>query len=208
MRWRALAAGMNGHPFPGGFLFVSGMAEANETEKKFRWSKAAADAAVLLADDEITNEHIAESVGVSVTTLWRWRQEPEFQERVAEHTAALHAAMLRHAIAKRHKRIAVLDRLHTKAIAVIDARAEGMAGEDAPGADTGLLVKSYKQVGQGPAAQLMEEFAVDTGLLREIRAIEEQAAKELGQWIEKSEHGGPDGGPVRVEVIGINAEDI
>lgn len=161
------------------------MDQPNQTEKKFRWSKAAAEAAVLLADDEITNEQIAETVGASVTTLWRWRQHPEFQDRVAEHTAALQAAMLRHAVAKRHKRLATLDKLHNKALAVIDARAEEMAHEDAPGADSGLLVKSYKQVGQGPAAQLMEEFTVDTGLMREIRAIEEQAAKELGQWEEK-----------------------
>ena len=31
------------------------------------------------------------------------------------------------------------------------------------------------------------EYAVDTGLLREIRGIQEQAAKELGQLVEKQE---------------------
>jgi hypothetical protein len=160
------------------------MAEANDSEKKFRWTKASTEAAVLLAEDELTNEHIAEQCGVSVPTLWRWRQHPEFTERIAEHTAALQATMLRHAVAKRHKRLATLDRLHTKALGVIESRADEMDGE-APGAETGLLVKTFKQIGQGPGAQMVTEYAVDTALMREIRAIEEQAAKELGQWEEK-----------------------
>lgn len=160
------------------------MADTAETEKKFKWSKPALQAAVLLAADDINHEEIAKQSETSVTTLWRWRQHPEFQERVQEHEVALQAAMLRHAVAKRHKRLAVLDKLHTKALAVIEARGEEMADE-APGAETGLLVKSYKVVGQGPTAQLMTEYAVDTPLMREIRAIEEQAAKELGQWEEK-----------------------
>ncbi len=36
----------------------------------------------------------------------------------------------------------------------------------------------------------VEEFAIDTGALAELRAIELQAAKELGQIIEKTEHSG------------------
>ncbi len=183
------------------------MADTEQTEKEFRWSKAALAAAVLVAADEITNEQIAKEAGTSVVSLWRWKQHPEFMERVQEHEVALQAAMLRLAIAKRHKRLATLDKLHNKALAVIEARGEEMADE-APGVETGLLVKSYKQVGQGPSAQLVTEYAVDTPLMREIRAIEEQAAKELGQWVEKNEHGGPQGGPLRIEIVGIDTGDV
>jgi hypothetical protein len=160
------------------------MAVLNTSETKFVWRRGYAEAAVLVAEDDLTNEKIAESCGISVTTLWRIRQRPEFQERVQEHVAAFQAAMLRHAIAKRHKRVATLDRLHEKALAVIEQRAEQMK-DNAPGVNTGLMVKSFKQIGAGPDAYAVEEYTVDTALLREIRAIEEQAAKELGQWEEK-----------------------
>lgn len=160
------------------------MSDQQQNATGFRWSKAAVQAAILLAENELTDEEIAATVNVNRTTLWRWRQHAEFTERITEHTAALQAASLRHAVAKRHKRLATLDRLHTKALGVIESRADDMAGE-APGAETGLLVKSYKQIGQGPGAQMVTEYAVDTALMREIRAIEEQAAKELGQWEEK-----------------------
>lgn len=161
------------------------MAGLNSSEKKFVWSRGAVSAALLLAEDELNHEEIARVSGLSVTTLWRYRQREEFQERVAGHVADFQAAMLRLAVAKRHKRLAVLDRLHAAAVSVVEERAAAMADEDAPGAGSGLLVKSLRQVGSGANAQLVEEFAVDTGLLREIRAIEEQAAKELGQWEEK-----------------------
>lgn len=169
---------------PAAFFVKGDMADTVETEKKFKWSKPALHAAVLLAADEINHEEIAAESGTSVTSLWRWRQHPEFQERVQEHEVALQAAMLRHAVAKRHKRLAVLDKLHSKALAVIEARGIEMADE-APGAETGLLVKSFKVAGNGPTSQVITEYAVDVPLMREIRAIEEQAGKELGQWEEK-----------------------
>lgn len=34
----------------------------------------------LLADPSVTQDEVAERVGVSRTTLWRWRQEREFQD--------------------------------------------------------------------------------------------------------------------------------
>ena len=55
---------------------------------------------------------------------------------------------------------------------------------EAPGGSTGLLVRQH----QGALA--MPVYTVDTGLLSllsELRAIEKQAAEELGQWSEKRE---------------------
>ena len=48
---------------------------------------------------------------------------------------------------------------------------------------------------------------VDNGLvnlLAELRAHEEQAAKELGQWTEKQQIGGRDG-PVEIKVVFVKA---
>ena len=55
------------------------------------------------------------------------------------------------------------------------------------------------------AAELVEEFAVDAGTIRQVMALEEQAAKELGQWVEKQQF--EDVTRV-VEIVGVDAEAI
>lgn len=67
---------------------------------------------------------------------------------------------------------------------VIEARSKDMA--EVPGGDTGLLVRKLKSIGSGENTKTVEEYAVDTGLLSELREHEKQAAQELGQWINKS----------------------
>jgi hypothetical protein len=52
-----------------------------------------------------------------------------------------------------------------------------------PGGSTGLLHRVLQST--GPRGRPGEEFAVDVPLLRELRATEQQAAQELGQWMEK-----------------------
>ena len=54
--------------------------------------------------------------------------------------------------------------------------------EEVPGGDTGLLVKEVFYSSNGTR----ERYEVDTALLKEIRATEEQAARELGQWIDRA----------------------
>ena len=60
--------------------------------------------------------------------------------------------------------------------------------KDVPGGgNTGLLVRQVKGIGKGEDFQVVEEYAVDTGLLRELREHEKQAAIELGEWTEKQD---------------------
>lgn len=68
---------------------------------------------------------------------------------------------------------------------VIDERAIDPEMMKAAGGSTGLLVRKLKQIGSGENAELVEEFEVDTGLLKEMREHEKQAAQELGQWVER-----------------------
>jgi hypothetical protein len=178
---------------------------ALQTSAKFRWTPAKSRAAVLLAEDDRSDVEIAAELGVAVSTLWRWGQHPEFAATVGDHVGKLQAAMLRYPIAKRRERIRVLNSLHEKQLAVIAARAAEMAGA-CPGGETGLMVRQIKAVNTGRGPTAIEEFAVDTGLLREIRATEEQAAKELGQWVEKSEAAVGLTGAVRL--IGVDPEDV
>jgi len=60
-------------------------------------------------------------------------------------------------------------------------------GVTAAGARTGLLVRTEKVIGSGANARIVQEYAVDTALLKELRETEIQAAKELGQWSERQE---------------------
>ena len=159
-------------------------------------------AAAQVAEDELTDEAIAEQAGVTRQTLGRWKQDPLFLEAVQEHTAKVQAAMLRLAIAKRHKRVERLDRLESKLWDVIDQRAAQMAGE-APGADTGTLVRQIKQIGSGKDAATIEEYAVDTGLVRELRALYDQAAVELGQKITRAETSSSH----TVHILGVDVDE-
>jgi hypothetical protein len=72
---------------------------------------------------------------------------------------------------------------------VIDGRAEEMQGE-AAGTGTGLLVHQVKSIGFGPNNHTVDEYAVDTGLLKAMLELEKQAAVETGQWSEKHEFEG------------------
>lgn len=182
------------------------------TDAAFAWSKVKERAAVLVAEDELSDERIAEECGVHRRTLARWKEHAEFRDRVGEHVEETRRAMARLAIAKRHKRVAVLDQLHEGLLRVVAERAaahaedaEQRATEDAgtrflrsfigddgspAGGGTGLLVKQFKMVGSGPGAKIVAEYGIDTGLIKSIQALEEQAAKELGQWEEKVAHAG------------------
>lgn len=70
---------------------------------------------------------------------------------------------------------------------VIAERAEDIELQDVAGGKTGLIVHNVKGVGKGEDFQLIDLYEVDTGLLKELREHEKQAAQELGQWTEKKD---------------------
>jgi hypothetical protein len=176
----------------------TGLQKLSKTGRRVR-------AAALLAADELSDEKIAAEVGVSRVALGKWKHDPDFQQLIRESVNRIQASALKYPIAKKHKRIAALDDMHRRALQVIDDRAERYAGRiadhdsataatrrlfatDVPAeAATGLLVETEKV---NNAGMRTTEWNVDVGLMKEIRGIHEQAAKELGQWVEKSESNG------------------
>ncbi len=176
---------------------MGGLALTEQNGTKFVWSGVREKAAILLAENTLTDAEICEALGIGRTTLFRWQQHDEFKARVQENVAEIRASALRFPIAKKHYRVGVVDMLHTKALTVIEERAaeyakagedEALAavrktfGEDVPaGGGTGLVVKTYKQIGSGRNATLVTEYGVDTALMREITNLHARAAKELGQ---------------------------
>ena len=131
----------------------------------------------------MTNAEIAKACGVTRAGLALWQQVPAFQERITRHIEEYRERIVAEGIANRQNRINALnDRWH-RMRTVIDERSDELDGRVA-GGGTGLLARQIKLSTTGVQ---VEEFVVDTGLLREMRETEKQAAQELGQWTEKTD---------------------
>lgn len=194
------------------------MASQNCTKNEgFRWTPKSDEAAQLVAEDRLTNEQIAQKVGVSRRTVDTWKTHPEFQQRVNSHVLEFRETVRKRGVAIVENRI---DRLQTDWMnlqAIREARAsryrqmreaqgraglgeilgqdsnsltanlEGISTDYIPAeAETGLVILSetFSKMGK------RQEWAIDGTLLSEMRAIEQQAAKELGQWEDKLRHVG------------------
>lgn len=147
-------------------------------------------AAQLVAKGSQTHEALAAQLGINSQTLLRWRRQEAFTTRIQALQDAMAAAVVSEGIALRTKRVAALNDRWNRMQRVIDERAEDPEVSHVPGGTTGLMVHTVKMIGGGRDATTVDEYAVDVGLLKELRAHEEQAAKELGQWTEKQEHTG------------------
>jgi predicted DNA-binding protein YlxM (UPF0122 family) len=97
--------------------------EKLDSSGTFRWTKQRDRAALLLAEDDLSDAEIASQVGVSRATIHNWKQQQAFNERIGEHVAALNSGMQRYRIAKRRHRIRTLGDLHTRALTVIKGTA-------------------------------------------------------------------------------------
>ncbi len=140
-------------------------------------------AAQLIAEDCLSDEKIAAEVGIGQRTLARWKATRPFMARVE----AIAAAFTDHALARKERRISVLNDLHEKMLQVIAERAQSPDLAAVPGGKTGLVTKMLKGIGKGHDFQVVEVYELDTGTVKEIRAIQEQVAGELGQRVERRE---------------------
>jgi hypothetical protein len=119
-------------------------------------------------------------------SLKSWSATFGWQVRLADVAEEERQAIVAQGIAARQNRVDAYGDRWERMRQVIAERATDRELADIPGGKTGLLVRTFKGVG----GAIAEEFAVDTGLLREMREIEKQAAQDLGQWVEKQESSG------------------
>lgn len=111
--------------------------------------------------------------------------------------AAFEKESLEEGLARRAMRVAAKMERHRLLCRVIEerGRAEYMRGIE--GGQTGVLVREYRGSSDLPV------YKVDAALLKELRDLEREIAIEVGQWTEKRELSGPDGGPIEVAVEGL-----
>jgi hypothetical protein len=138
-------------------------------------------AAQMVAEDEYPDAGIASRVGISERTLERWKLQPAFRERVARLVHVYAERALKHGLARQERRLSVLNDLHGKLLQIIRERSEDGELEGVPGAATGLICKTVKGIGKGGDYQVVDVYEVDNPTVREIRALQEQAAEEVGQ---------------------------
>lgn len=150
----------------------------------WKWTNRREQAALEVARDLLPDPKIAGDAGVSTVTLWTWKKQPEFRARVQEHLDHWAEQLKALGLSDRQNRVTAKNERWLKLQQVIEERAEALA-DDCPGGATGLLVHQQKQIGGGAQALVVDEYVVDTGLLREMRELETEVAKELGQWVER-----------------------
>ena len=175
---------------------------------EFRWTGQRERAAWMVAEDRLSNEAIAAAVGISRQAIDNWRRHPDFKARVDAHRQAFRHIILTTGIADKARRVEALHDRWQRLHQVIEARAADERHRDEPGWTTGLLVHQARFDKFG---NQIDEYAIDTGLLAELRAHEKQAAQEVGDWVERKEHAGPGGGPIplaHVDLTNATDEDL
>ena len=156
----------------------------------FPWTEQTELAASLIAQGNLSLEDIAARVGVVRRSLYAWRQNPEFKARVDSEIGEFRNEARRIGIATMERRLSALNDRWNRLRRIIEARADDPDMVGVPGGSTGLvIIDQIRGVGEGENFRLISTYAVDTGLLREVREIEKQAAIELGQWQVKIDAG-------------------
>ena len=131
----------------------------------------------------------------------RLLRNAEIRARVEGLRGEVAAATLQAAIDSRDDRIRSYSEQLRRLWLIVQERAADPEMIGVPGGRSGFLTKQIKILGSGPSQKIVPEFVVDTPLSREIRGVLQQAAQELGQWTEKREVTGKDGGALSIELL-------
>jgi hypothetical protein len=130
----------------------------------------------------------------------RLAKREEVAARIAQLRTILVQGVINAEIGNRDARLLALQDRYDRLRRVIEARASDLETLKVPGGDTGLVVFTVRVVsGKDGKRIAVREHAVDAALLRELRAIEQQAAQEMGQLAGVTDNtGNPTGGAVRM----------
>lgn len=183
----------------------AGVAVAEDSQK-FPKTRTKKDiAAVLLAEDELTDQEIADAVGVSRRSIGKWKSDPDFMALVGNHKGQIIADALKLPSAKVHERVRNLNNIAEGILKAFALRAERYAltadtPEEAarsifgsttpPEAATGLFVARSKIAANG---KTVTDYELDTAGIKSLESVYMHIAKQLGQWTEKNELSGPGG---------------
>jgi hypothetical protein len=155
----------------------------------FTWNKQRKEAARLLGTTSLSFAEVADRVGVSVITLKRWREDPEFTAKVKEFEAGDFDDAMRSSHARRADRIRtlsdtanrLLDLFHARSVLEFDSDEETEAYHR-NGGRTGLVTARKRSVGSGEYAVIVTDFSFGAAAVKELRETLKSIAVETGQW--------------------------
>jgi DNA-binding XRE family transcriptional regulator len=172
----------------------------------WKWSKQRENAALLSSDGKLTEQQIAQTVGVARRTLHRWRQHPAYSARIAKHCAAHRKQIRTKGIAARTNRIAELSH-ELAALEQIEAERARIYGtakfrDVIAGGASGLIIISGWQTivnAKTGEKQKLPLVRSDVSTIKRKLAILKKVEQELGQWLKTTET--PDGFDEFIEII-------
>jgi hypothetical protein len=139
-----------------------------------------ARAAILSAEDELSDTEIARRCGITRRTLMRWKKQPAMQQKTAEHLRLSKQRCERQMISERHKRIADVNVRWKGLQDIILERSNSPEMQGVPGGSTGLLRQRPVSFRRDGVVKM--HYEVDRTLLKEMCHLEVAAARALGQW--------------------------
>jgi hypothetical protein len=111
----------------------------------------------------------------------------ELQVQVEQASVESVREVIRLEVTERNSRIRALQDLADRWRRLIEERAADPRMKEVPGGTTGLLMRTKKMLGSGPTAYEVDEYKADAAASAEFRDTLMQAAKEMGQWQERSQ---------------------
>lgn len=178
----------------------------SENVKPWKWNKSKLQAAILFAENSLTQEGIAAKVGKSCRQLHRWMARLEFRAKIDEVSKKIEDTIFRQGIAKKAARLAALDKRHRLMSQLIESRSADLSMSTVAGGSTGLLAHDVKSIGSGENAEKVHVYEFDAALVKEMREHEKQAAQEMGEWTEKKDV--TSGGHPFKLYSGFNPDDV
>lgn len=165
------------------------------TERPFPWTVASERAAMLLAEDEMTHGQIGMDIGYSNgQVISYWLKHPEFVAKVKEHRDASLGLARHYAIAKLNARMAALESRWLALKEIIETRKRDPMMKFVPEGHTGLMriteVKWFKikdKDGNEALVSRPTKWSFDVKLCQELRAVEQHAARQMGEWVQQIE---------------------
>lgn len=156
----------------------------------FAWSPKSEQAAELLANG-VSIVKAAKRLEVDEKTVDRWKQVPEFRERLEARQRELLDLITKEGLAVREHRILAQRRRHAAIMKFVRKRANNPTLGGVADDDSGFFVRRDKTLHVGEQRyEKIEEIELDTAVTTELRELEEAIAVGTGEWKQKVEHSG------------------
>lgn len=154
-------------------------------------------AALLTAEDTLTDEQIAADVGISRKTLHNWRSRPDFLAEVRAQREAFRARIMAEGFADKARRIKALNLLATAVLVELSRAADDLQPQ-------GMYRLEKKISANG---EIVEQEVFDKPKADTFRGYLDDIAKELGDRKAVTELSGKDGAAIPIRFVEVVIPD-